>query len=145
MQIEDYEMDQVILDLGSDANFLRKQNWERMGRPTLQWSPIQIRMENQQTIIPMVQLHGVTVDMEGASDLANFEVIEIIDDNNPYPMLLKIDWSIDMNGVINLKKRKISFETKLLQVLVSLDPAKWVRYTELVRDYEESEDDLDQI
>ena len=52
-QIGDYEMDQVILDLGFDANFLRKQAWERIGRPTLQWSPIQLRMTNQQKIIPM--------------------------------------------------------------------------------------------
>lgn len=34
-QIGYYEMDQVILDLGSDANVLPKKTWERMGRPTL--------------------------------------------------------------------------------------------------------------
>jgi hypothetical protein len=51
-QIGEYEMDQVILDLGSDANVLPKQTWERMGRPVLQWSLIQLRMENQQKIIP---------------------------------------------------------------------------------------------
>lgn len=34
-QIGDYEMDQVILDLGSNANVLPKQTWERMGRPAL--------------------------------------------------------------------------------------------------------------
>lgn len=45
-QIGDYEMDQLILDLGSNANVLPKQTWERMGRPTLQWSPIQLRMAN---------------------------------------------------------------------------------------------------
>jgi len=38
------------------------------------------------------------------SALADFEVIEIVDDNNPYPALLGIDWATDMNGVINLKK-----------------------------------------
>jgi len=31
------------------------------------------------------------MDIEGASTLADFEVIEIVDDNNPYPMLLGID------------------------------------------------------
>lgn len=41
VQIREYEMDQVILDLGSDTNVLPKQTWERMDRPTLQWSPIQ--------------------------------------------------------------------------------------------------------
>jgi len=42
VQIGEYEMDQVILDLGSDMNVLPKQAWERMGTPMLQWSPIQL-------------------------------------------------------------------------------------------------------
>ena len=41
-QISEYEMDQVILDLGSYANVLPKQTWERMGKLALQWSPIQL-------------------------------------------------------------------------------------------------------
>lgn len=45
-KIGDYEMDQVILDLGIDMNVFPKQTWERMGRPALQWSPIQLRMAN---------------------------------------------------------------------------------------------------
>jgi len=35
VQIGEYKMDQVILDLGSDANVFPKQTWERMGRPAL--------------------------------------------------------------------------------------------------------------
>ena len=62
-----------------------------MGRPALQWSPIQLQMANQQKILPMGRLQGVTVDIEGASALADFEVIDIVDDSNPYPMLLGID------------------------------------------------------
>jgi len=46
----------------------------------------------------------VTVDIEGASALADFEVIQIVDDSNPYPKLIRIDWATDMNEVINLKK-----------------------------------------
>jgi len=34
-QIGDYEMDQAILDLGSNANMFPKQTWERMGRHAL--------------------------------------------------------------------------------------------------------------
>ena len=71
-------------------------------------------------------------------------MIEIVDDNNPYPTLLGIDWATDMNGVINLKKRKIIFEKKSLRVVVPLDPAEGSRYTEPVRD-DESDDDLDCI
>ena len=76
--------------------------------------------------------------------LANFEVIEIVDDNNPYPALLGIDWATNMNGVINLKKHKMIFEKKSLRVVVSLDPAKGSHYTKPMRDYE-SDDDLDYI
>jgi len=47
VQIGDYEMDQVILDLSSNANVLPKHTWEHMGKPTLQWSPIQLWMVNQ--------------------------------------------------------------------------------------------------
>ena len=93
----------------------------------------------------MGRLHGVTVDIEGASVLAGFEVIDIVDDRNPYLALLRIDWAIDMNGVISLKKRTMLFERKSLCVVVPLDPAKGSRYTELVHDYEESDDGLDQI
>jgi len=76
-----------------------------MGRPALQWYPIQLRMENQKNFIHMGWLHGVIVDIERVSTLDDFEVINIVNDSNPYPTLLKIDWAIDMNGVINLKKR----------------------------------------
>jgi len=116
-----------------------------MGRPALQWSLIQLRMESQQKIIPMGWLYGVIVDIEGASALADFEVIKIVDDNNPYPALLGIYWSIDMNGVINLKMRTMSFERKTLLVIVPLDPAEGARYIEPDRDYEEIDYELDQI
>jgi len=39
----------------------------------------------------------------------------------------------------------MSFERKSLRILVPLDPTEGSRYTELVRDYEESDADLDMI
>lgn len=39
----------------------------------------------------------------------------------------------------------MSFERKLLQVVVPLDPLEGARYIEPVHDYEESDDELDQI
>ena len=62
-----------------------------MGRPTLQWSLIQLRIANQHKIWPTGRLQGVTVDIEGASTQMDFEVIDIVDDSNPYPPLLGID------------------------------------------------------
>ena len=92
----------------------------------------------------MGRSRGIIVDIEGESALADFKVIEIVDDNNPYTVLLGIDWATDMNGVINLKKRKMIFEKKSLRAVVPLDPTKGSRYTELVH-YYESGDDLDCI
>ena len=122
-------MDQVIHDLGSDANVLLNKTWERMGRPTLQWSPIQLRMVNQQNIIPMGCLHGVTLDIERARDISNFEVIEIVNESNPYPALLGIDWAFDINTINNLKEHNMTFEKKELRVIVPLDLSKGVQYT----------------
>lgn len=82
------------------------------------------------------------MDIEGATALASFEVIEIFDENNPYPTLLEIDWANDMNGLINLKKRKMIFEKKSLHVVIPLDLAEGSCYIKPVLDYE-SDDDLD--
>ena len=90
----------------------------------------------------MGRLQGVIVDIEGVSALADFEVIEIVVDNNPYLVLLRIDWAMDMNGVINLKKWKMIFEKKSLRAVVPLDLIEGLRYTELVRNFV-SDDDLD--
>ena len=79
-------------------------------------------MVNQQKILPMGRLKGVTVDIEGENVKRDFKVIEIVDDNNPYPVLLGIDWGTNMNRLINLKKRKMIFEKKSLCVVVHLDP-----------------------
>ena len=70
----------------------------------------------------MGRFQGITIEIEGASMLAKFEVIETVDDSNPYPALLGIDLAIDMNEVINLKKCKMIFEKKSLHIVMPLDP-----------------------
>ena len=133
-QIGDYDMTDIILDLGSEVNVLTKQTWEQMGKPTLEWSPIQLRLANQQNIVPLGRFPSVPVDIDGVSTLADFEVIEIVDDSNPYPALLGIEWEIDNSTVINLKNRQMTFEGKGLRFKVPLDPSKGERYIEPVRD-----------
>ena len=39
-QIGDYDITDIILDLGSKVNVLTRQTWEQMGKPKLEWSPI---------------------------------------------------------------------------------------------------------
>jgi len=92
----------------------------------------------------MGTLQGVPVDIEGVSAQADFEVIEIFDENNPYPTLPGIDRATDMNRVINLKKHKMIFEKKSLCVLVLLDPTEGVQYTKSMCG-DNSDDDLDYV
>ena len=83
--IGDCDMDKVILDLGSDANVLPKQTWQRMGEPKLEWSTIQVRMDNQQKIIPLGRISKIIVDIAGVKVWAEFEVIQIVEYEDPYP------------------------------------------------------------
>ena len=61
----------------------------------LAFSPIQLRLANQQRVIPLGNLSSVPMDLNGVHNLADFEVIEIIDDTTLYPALLGIDWAFD--------------------------------------------------
>jgi hypothetical protein len=42
IELGGYDMDGVMLDLGSDVNIFPKKSWEVMGKPKLVWSPIQL-------------------------------------------------------------------------------------------------------
>ena len=117
-----YEMDEVVLDLGSEVNVMTKQTWEIMVKPKLAFSPIQLRLANQQRFIPLGRLSSVPVDLDGVRSLVDFEVIEIIDDSTPYPTLLGIDWEFENQMIINLKKKTMSFEGNGIWVIGPLDP-----------------------
>ena len=108
--IRSYEMDEVVLDLGFEINVMTKQTWEIMVKLKLTFSPIQLRLANQQRVIPLGRLSSVLVDLDGVRSLANFKVIEIIDDSTPYLALLGIDWAFENKVIINLKKKTMSFE-----------------------------------
>jgi hypothetical protein len=47
----------------------------------------------------------------------NFEVIEIVDDSCPYPVLLGIDWAFNNSTVVHLKKIQTTFEGDGLRVI----------------------------
>ena len=93
-QIGDYDMDYIILDMGLDINILMRQTWESMGNPRLDWSPVQLRLANQVKVLPIGRLSQVPIDIEGLHTFAYFEFINIVDETNPYPALLGIDWEI---------------------------------------------------
>jgi len=65
-ELGSYEMEGVILDLGSDVDILLKKSWELMGKPKLVWSPIHLRLANQYRIYPIGRLEKVEVNNDGA-------------------------------------------------------------------------------
>jgi len=136
--IGSYKMDEVVLDLGSEVNVMTKQTWEIMAKLKLAFSPIQLRLENQQRVIPLGRLSSVPIDLDGVRNLVDFEVIEIIDDSTPYPALLGIDWEFDNQAIINLKKKTMSFKGNGIRVIGPLDPTLGPRYTKLITAEEEA-------
>jgi hypothetical protein len=72
----------------------------------------------------------VTVDLDGVRTKADFEVIEIVDDTTPYPVLNGMDWAFENQAIINLKTRKITFDSGEYRVIVPLDPSEGERFVE---------------
>jgi hypothetical protein len=93
--IGDFNMGDIILDLGSEVNLLPKKTWQCMGDLTLGYSPVQLKLANWHRDLPIERLKGVIVDLDGVSTKADFEVIEIVDDTTPYPTFLGLDWEFD--------------------------------------------------
>ena len=60
----------------------------------------------------------------------DFEFINIVDDMNPYPTLVGIDWAIDNQTIINFKKMILSFEDNEMRVVSPIDPLEGQRYVE---------------
>jgi hypothetical protein len=67
-------------------------------------------------------LEHVPADIDGVRTFAYFEVIEIVDDNCPYPALLLIDWAFNNSIVVYLKKIRMNFEIYGLRVIAPLYP-----------------------
>jgi hypothetical protein len=72
----------------------------------------------------------VTVDLDGVHTKANFEVIEIMDGTTPYPTLLGLDRAFENHAIINLKTRKMTFDSGEYIVIAPLDPSEGERFVE---------------
>ena len=46
IQIGDYAVDSIILDLRLDVNILMEKTWENMGKPQLVWSLVELLLAN---------------------------------------------------------------------------------------------------
>jgi hypothetical protein len=104
-------MGDIILELGSEVNVLPKKTWKCMGEPTLVYSPVQLKLENQNIFLPIGRLKGVTVYLDGVHTKENFEVIEIVYGKTPYPTFIGLDWEFNNQAIINLNTRNIQLES----------------------------------
>ena len=77
-------------------------------------------------------MSNAIVDVEGLHTYVDFEVINIVDDTNPYPALLGIYWAIDNQTIINFKKRILSFQDEEMRIVSPINPIEGKRYVELV-------------
>jgi hypothetical protein len=93
--IGDFNMGDIILDLGSEVNVLPKKTWETMGEPTLGYSPIQLKLSNHHRLVPIGRLKGIPIDLDGVRTMVEFEFIDIVYNTSPYPSLLGLDWDFD--------------------------------------------------
>jgi len=62
------------------------------------------------------------VNIDKVLNVAYFEVIEIVDDTQPYLELMVLEWDYDNQDIINLNKREMIFEARYLKVTTPLDP-----------------------
>ena len=80
-----------------------------MGRPTLGWSPLQLRLDNQAKVQPIGRVLNLVVDVEGMKTYDDFDVIEVVEGEGSYPALLGIRWANDSMAAINFKKQMMTF------------------------------------
>jgi hypothetical protein len=90
-KIGDFNMRDIILDLGSEVNFIHKNTWEAMGEPILGYSPIALKIEKQHRVVKIGILKGIPVDLDGVPTMEDFEVIDMVDNTSPYLALLGLD------------------------------------------------------
>jgi hypothetical protein len=86
-------------------------------------------MANQYCIFPIGKMENVEIDFVGLKIVADFEVIEIMGDIDPYPTLLGIDWAYDNYVFIDLKKDTMTFEVDGIKLVQPLDLYVGPQYT----------------
>jgi hypothetical protein len=90
-------------------------------------------LENQHKIISIRRVEGVPVNIDCVHSVAEFKVIKIVENNQPYPTLIGFHWAFGNQEIINLNKRQMIFEGVCLKITAPLDPMEPRRYVDLTR------------
>jgi len=64
----------------------------------------------------------VEVDIAKVKTYAEFKVINIMGDKDPYPTLLGIEWDFENYNIIDLKKEFMTFEVEGVRLIQPIDP-----------------------
>ena len=75
-----------------------------MGKLTLGWSLVQMRLANQDKVQPIGRFSNLVINIKGMRTQVEFDDIEVVEDVRSYPALLGIGWDNDIMVVINFKK-----------------------------------------
>jgi hypothetical protein len=126
-------VDYVILDLGSNVNVLPKQTWEMIGKINLVWSLVHLRLVNDHKIVSIGRLTGVPVNIDGVHNMAYFEEIEIVENSQPYPTMMGLEWNFDNHEIINLERMDMIFEVGHLKFTTPLATLEGKIYIETTR------------
>jgi hypothetical protein len=128
--IRDFNMGDIILDLGFESNVLPNKTWQCMGEPTLGYSPFHLKLVNQHRVLPIRRLKGVTIDMDGVLTKDDFQVIEIMDGTTPYPTFIVLDWEFDNKSIKKIKMRNMTIKLGEYRVIAPLEPSEGERFVE---------------
>jgi hypothetical protein len=67
------------------------------------------------------------MNIDGVCSMEDFQVIDIIDEVQPYPTLIGLEWDFDNQAIINLKRREMIFEVGDMKFIVPLDRSEGKR------------------
>jgi len=70
------------------------------------------------------------VNMDGVRSVADFKVIEIVNDIQPYLVLMGLEWMFYNKEIITLKRSEMIFEVGYFRVTMPLDPTEGKGYIE---------------
>lgn len=100
-----------------------------MGRPTLQSSSNVLYMENKTKVIPIGVLKDITITIQGAKFIGDFEVLALAEVDN-FLARLGRPWCYKNNVDIRFKKWYISFKNKQEWVIIPLFDGNLTPYIE---------------
>lgn len=84
-------------------------------------------------------MEDVEVDIAWVKTYANFEVIDIMGEKDPYPTWLRIEWTFDIYEIIDINKDLMTFEVEGVRVIQPLDQYLRPRFTKPTNGREEPE------